>query len=176
MTGTDTLGARDTDTKLAVLLERSQNTERFISTLGATLNNLGDAVGRIEKTQIQSIERLTAQSENNATEVKRLDALIVHKDQSSLSRDKQQLTIIREGEAERDRLLKEQEQRLKDEIKGNTDQIRLLTVAQQNTERQLAKFASAYSVMVWIASGLGLSIMGLIVMVVTGQVKLVFGG
>lgn len=111
MTGTDVLGARDTDTKLAVLLERSQNTERFISTIGVSLSNLGEAVGRIEKTQIQSIERLTAQAETAAAEVKRLDALIIHKDQSSISRDKQQVTLIRESEAERDRLLKEQEAR-----------------------------------------------------------------
>lgn len=176
MTGTDTLGARDTDTKLAVLLERSQNTERFINGIGSTLNTITDTVVRIEKSQIQSIERLNAQSETNAAEIRRLDALIVHKDKSSIGRDKEQLNQLRDSEAERDRMLREQREQFQEKIDGNTEQIALLTVAQQNTEKQIAKFADAYRVMLWIASALGLSILSLIVGVVTGQVHLVFGG
>lgn len=76
MTGTDQLHTQDGNGKLAVLLERSEQTKAFMELASANLGKLSDTVVRIEKTQIETVAELRARSEANSTAIKHVNEKI----------------------------------------------------------------------------------------------------
>lgn len=122
--------AQGAGSKLAVLLERSKNTERLMDTVVKNLGALNDTVNRIERVQIETRENLTARSEANSKAITSLDAKVDHKDQSSIARDAQQVTMLREETAARNAALREQREQhdqdiseIKAEIKSMADKL-----------------------------------------------------
>lgn len=122
MAGTDQLVTQEAGRQLAVLVERTKNTEEYIKASAIAFADLAKVVNRIEMSQIQTNESLTARSEANRIAITNLDAKVDHKAGSSIQRDQQQVAMLRaeeaarvaaikESEAERDRLLKDQQDR-----------------------------------------------------------------
>src|SRR5689334_8353417 len=85
---------------LAVLLDRSEQTKKFMEMASGTLS-------RIEKNQIENFEQLSARSTANTTAIKNLDTKVDHKDQSSIERDKQQVLMIRQETTDREEAMAE---------------------------------------------------------------------
>lgn len=61
-----------------------------------------------------------------------------------------------------------------EKLKTHADDIRALLAGQQRIDTALTRYADGWRVLTWIGSAVGLAIIGLIIAVVTGQVKLLF--
>lgn len=151
MSGTGELDAQSTADKLAVLIERSKTTERFIQTANQSLTGLTDIINRIERTQIQHNESLTARSEANRLAIVNLDAKVDHKDQSSIARDRQQVEMLREEGRERETALAEQDARHAKDIESIRADIQDMSEKLENSVFWNRIMAGAATLMAMVA-------------------------
>lgn len=107
MAGTDALHSPNGEAKLAVLVEQVQSLRADVSGLMTQLSEVAAALNGFQLNFTRELLATAAQSTANKTAIEALDRKVDHKDQSAIARDQQQVTMLRDEAAARDKALAE---------------------------------------------------------------------
>lgn len=149
MTGTGELGTRDAETKLAVLVEKAKNTENSMASVTRSLADIAATVNLIQRTQIETNERLQARSEANAKAIVSVETLVRENEKASKARDAQMASVVRDERDARAKALEEQDAKHAADIEDIKSDIKAMSAKLENSvfwSRIMAGVAAVFGV------------------------------